>query len=821
MALKEINNYSYSDSEESNSKKESQEFNISYIFIKIDDHLSKKKYLKIVKEILKIEKENKSILSKKENIKYFVYLFEIKILCLCKVIEGKIADSYIYRKNAIIFNSKAEQMKNLEKYLDKLKKILEEDMLKLKNYMKNKNLITENMKEHIILSYARAIYLQGKFCKLKKQITDAASFFNIGINLIKQNINKSIESETYVLYAKFLLSLSCLLIEDNSYIIASEKIVFGINFFIKALFLTIDNPNGINIDDIQRKIKNNSFIFSIKGLIISLFLLGICLERLDLLDNALTLYNQSYWLFKKFFKNIDPIFFSIIESITNRINKFQEDINRELKNKFIEEKKLEKLRLIEEKNILRAIRLTNIANRGSFNSERYLQMEQKLKYILSSIEKKYGRKDEDGKIYLPIIKYLNFEKNKFDFTFNYLVKEKEKQMEKKIKLKSNTNNKNIKNLKTESTLNNDKKRNRLFKSFNFNFSNKNIHRKRNNKNEIGFNLFDKNSNNIKKFKTKSLSPKDNLKKTILEKKNLKLCGYEETKSESNEHFETKTDSNIFKSNSINTNFTTYNINKNNLFKTLKNYNSFNNKVVSSIFDSNKKNNNIKQYILSNKNNKCKQKEFLTKNSFVFCKSFRKGIKYLEKMDKREMDFQKQLINLKDLELGYEEELENIKNLKGDFSKEKIKEEADYIYLNIKDKIDDKFKNDNTKEITGTNEKSKELEKIMIQKMKLENSLIMGLNEAKIDEIRKLEHYLEEINQNQYIKMLSTSYLNAKKNANDNEVLNDIEYANKKNNQMMDSLDNEIIRCEQKNMAFKKSKKKFYLPNNLKKFKING
>ena len=74
MALKEINNDSYSDSEESKSKKESQEFNISYIFIKIDDHLSKKKYLKIVKEILKIEKENKSVLSKQENIKYFFFI---------------------------------------------------------------------------------------------------------------------------------------------------------------------------------------------------------------------------------------------------------------------------------------------------------------------------------------------------------------------------------------------------------------------------------------------------------------------------------------------------------------------------------------------------------------------------------------------------------------------------------------------------------------------------------------------------------------------------------------------------------------------------
>ena len=712
-------------------------------------------------------------------------------------------------------------MKNIEKYLDKLKKILEEDMLKLKLYMKNKNIISENMKEHIILSYARAIYLQGKFCKLKKQITDAASIFNIGINLLKQNINKSIESETFALYAKFLLSLSCILIEDNSYIIASEKIVFGINFFIKALFLTIDNPNGINIEDIQRKIKNNSFILSIKGLIISLFLLGICLERLDLLDNALTLYNQSYWLFKKFFKNIDPIFFSIIESITNRINKFQEDIHRELRNKYIQEKKLEKMRIIEEKNLLKAIRLTNISNRGSFNSERYLKMEKRLKNILNTIEKKYGRKDEDGKMYLPIIKYLNFEKNKFDFTFNFLVKEKEKQMENKIKIKSNSN-KSIKNLNTENNINNNKKNFKLFKSFNTNFSNKNIYKKRNNKNEICFNSYDIN-NNIKLFKTKTFSPKGNLKKIMLEKKNQKYFNYEEIKSESNEHFDTKPDSNIFKSNSLNTNLTTYNTNnnKNSLFKTLKNYNSFDNKIKSNIFDSNK-NNNIKQYILSNKKQKSKQKEFLTKNSFVFCKSFRKGIKYLEKMDKREMDFQKQLINLKDLELGYEEELENIKNLKGDFSKEKIKEEAEYIYLNIKDKIDDKFKNDNNIEITGTNEKSKELEKIMIQKMKLENSLIMGLNEAKIDEIRKLEQYLEEINRNQYIKMLNTSYLNAKKNANNNnQILNDIEYANKKNNQMMDSLDNEIIRCEQKNMAFKKNKKKFYLPTNLKKYKINA
>ena len=356
----------------------------------------------------------------------------------------------------MVFNSKLDIMKSLEKNFDKLKKILEEDMIKFKKFIDDKNIITDNMKEHIILSYARGIYLQGKFCKLKRQISDAASYFNLGINLLKKNINKSIESETYCLYAKYLLALSSILIEDNSFSIASEYIVCGINYYVKTLFLTTENPNGICIEDIIRKIKNNSFISAIKGLIISLFLLGICLEKLDFLENSFTLYNQSKWLFKKFFKDIDPIFFNFIEKIIYRINLFKEEIIRENKNKHIEEKKLEKLRIIEEKNKLRAIRLTNISNRGSFNAEKYLTVENRLKNILLNVENKYGSKDEEGKIYLPIIQYLNFEKNKFDFTFNYLVKEKEKLMENKIKIKKNkksNNNKKMKIMKTENNFN--------------------------------------------------------------------------------------------------------------------------------------------------------------------------------------------------------------------------------------------------------------------------------------------------------------------------------------------------------------------------------
>ena len=155
MESKEINNIneSFSASDSKEKKKKSKDFNISYILIKIDDNLLKKKYPKVLKVIKKIEKENKEILLKKENLKYFIYLFEIKVICLCRIIELKISDSFLIRKNSLILNAKADNIKLLEKSFEKLKKILEETMEKLKIYMSYKDVITDNMKEHIILTY--------------------------------------------------------------------------------------------------------------------------------------------------------------------------------------------------------------------------------------------------------------------------------------------------------------------------------------------------------------------------------------------------------------------------------------------------------------------------------------------------------------------------------------------------------------------------------------------------------------------------------------------------------------------------------------------
>ena len=830
-------NNNNSDPENNNEEKDMARFNFSYILIKLDDYIAKKKYSKIVKEITKIEKESKEILFKKNNIKYYVHLFEIKILSLCHLIEGKISDLYTYQKNTLVFNSKMENMISLEKSFEKLKKILEEGMSKLKIYINEKSVIMENMKEHIILSYARAIYLQGKFCKLKKQITDAAAFFNIGINLLKRNIKKSIESETFFLFAQFLLSLSVILIEDNAYYTACENIDMAINYFIKVLFLTIDNENGINIDKIQTKSKSNPCINSIKGLIICLFLLGICLEKIDKLDNAITLYGQAYWLSKKFFQNIDPIFFNIIQNIFSRTNEYKEELIREMKNKYIEEKQRQKLRAIQERNLAKALKLTNISNRGSFNIEKYLKMENRLKNVLDDVENKYGNKKEKGKKYLPIIKYLNTKKNKFNFTFDYLMKEKERQMEKKIKEK---NSKYI--IKTESNCNTDTLSNNIYSTFNTESTNKYL-TTNNDEKSPKFNSFDyneqKSEQKNKAFRSSKLSSfKEKMKKKLFKIRNSKLINGESKKRDDYFNIRSNSNSNTYtnpntsnltksKSHSVKVNLPKYSFNtttpyNNNLaFRTLKVKDESIQQKIMSNFEKNIK---IKEFsINSEKRAKNRQKGFITKNSFVFCRGFKKGIEYLEKMDNREMRFQKQLLNLRGIKEDYNEEIETINNYNSGLYKDKVKEEAKFAYLKIKNKIDDKFNINNNIDLKSADGKSKKIDKILMQKIKLENSLIVGLNDLKIDELKKLDKDLKEVKQNQIIGILNpNNFGGQKKNLDKNEekMMSEITLTNKKNNEVLGNLNNEILKFNEKTMNFNKKKLKgFSLSLNLKRFRF--
>jgi hypothetical protein len=193
------------------------------------------------------------------------------------------------------------------------------------------------------------------------------------------------------------------------------------------------------------------------------------------------------------------------------------------------------------------------------------------------------------------------------------------------------------------------------------------------------------------------------------------------------------------------------------------------------------------------------------------------------MDKREMKFQKQLLNLRGIKEDYNDEIETINNYNSGLYKDKVKEEAKFVYMKIKDKIDDKLNINNNIDLKSADIKSKKIDKILMQKIKLENSLIVGLNDLKIDELKKLDKDLKEVKQNQIIGILNPNNLGAqKKNLDKNEekIMSEITLTNKKNNEILGNLNNEILRFNEKTMNFNKKKLKgFSLSLNLKRFRF--
>ena len=779
---------------ESNS--EDEELNMEYLLIKIDDDLINKKYAKIVKELETVEKENELILLKVENIKYYIYIFEIKILCLYHLIDNKLLEYYTFQKNTLVFSGKKENLHDLEKNFLKLKKTLEKNIPTLKKYLNNKSVITEHMKEHILLSYARGIYIQGKFCKYKKQITDASSFFIIGINMLKKNIEKSIEPETFLLYAELLLSLSTILIQNKSYKKAMENLVIAQNYFIKVTFLKIDNNKGINLNYTIKpthnmnvhKVSNKEtpWLRSIKGIIICLLLLGICFEKNDELDNAVIIYNQSFWFTLKFYKKIDIIFYTIIESIKNLCWKYKEAILRELKNKIYEDRRRERLRILQEKNYCRAMRLARISNRESFNEEKYLVMEDKLNNVIEMMNKKYGLKNSKNKKMLPIIKYFNTDKGNFYFTYNYIIKENEEKMEKLLRNKNN---------KFNTTFNKNKSQNKKITLYDRLYT-YNSFVKNNLDNTKGLKFMSlSRQNNIKnkKYKNNYLTPNRFLSSTnkILNNNRKNFSPPPKINSKDNlySYNTISTRDNVTETN--NTNFTS--------MKNINNNSNFTNKQKQIKF---KTRINLKPYINTESNIK-NRKPFITKNSFVFCKKFNKCCNSIDLFDKREINFQKNILHLKNIE-NTDNKIPNPIDFK---EKEEIKDDAKFLFSRIRTKVEDRGP---IIEINRKKIKPDKITLIQTEICKLENSLIVGLNETKIEEIKKLKRNLKEVKQNQTVSGLvnenmTKTLMNEKFDLQVNET-------EKKNKDMIGCLSNEIIECEERAMKFRNKKKTCLTPN---------
>ena len=198
-----------------------------------------------------------------------------------------------------------------------------------------------------------------------------------------------------------------------------------------------------------------------------------------------------------------------------------------------------------------------------------------------------------------------------------------------------------------------------------------------------------------------------------------------------------------------------------------------------------------------------------KNKFTFCKNFIKKRNFLEQMSNKELKFQKSLLKLK----NYDNTL-NLKVLPSDrdFDKKKIENEAEILYMRLKDKIEEEIKLKNKQ--YEPSKRNEEIEKLLRLKEKYKNGLIVSLNSSQIEKIKEIDREANELKKEINHKNLSTttdnvnsSSINTLQYQNINskgEV--DIEVLNKHNHDILSFLLKEINTYEEKEKYFLNIKK---------------
>ena len=221
----------------------------------------------------------------------------------------------------------------------------------------------------------------------------------------------------------------------------------------------------------------------------------------------------------------------------------------------------------------------------------------------------------------------------------------------------------------------------------------------------------------------------------------------------------------------------------------------------------------KKRMNSDSRSKVKKKEKVPKlkikNKFTFCQNFIKKRNFLEQMSNKELKFQKSLLKLK----NYDNTL-NLKVLPSDrdFDKKKIENEAEILYMRLKDKIEEEIKLKNKQ--YEPQKRNEEIEKLLRLKEKYKNGLIVSLNSSQIEKIKEIDREANELKKEINHKNLSTttdninsSSINTLQYQNINskgEV--DIEVLNKHNHDILSFLLKEINTYEEKEKYFLNIKK---------------
>ena len=728
---------------------------------KLNLYLMSKQYKEAIKFI---DKKAKGI----DDHLYNYLLFDIKIKSFNKIIKNKLS-TYKYKNKTIIYSPDMKISIILEKMFQKMIIYFKEIIEIL--YMEDCN---EPLKEKLLQNYCEGLYLLAKFHKIKNQPQDAISYLSISHSMLKTYIDKCKDPNTYHIYQKIIILLISLLIEDYSFYTAVEFNILCLKLCIKELFIRNKTEKGINMNNLPYIIKKN-YKDVFQNINLSLFFMGICYENLGQLKNALDAYKQASWFITKFYDESNSKFIEVIQGTEIIASKYNDFILEKIKNRDSELEKMEKERIKRQLDYERLRQLNKISSGIIYDLEKYPKISN---FLENEIQL--------NKSIQPVTISSHF----FD-PLNRLEKSRE-------------NNKSHSTIKMLDT----------FVLYNDLLS-KDYQKYINNIRGLNFNKFDKDSlEKLDKYNQNLILDKN----IILEKKKKNL------KTQFEQNLASKINKYIKKDNSEHKKLFNNNNNSEELYffkrkqslfdgidrldksssnSTLAissrtiNINKFPNKIKIKNKEKSKsiiylRNDKTKNNIIFKSYYPNKIKRYPLTNSFVFNNSFKKKVDFLEKMDNREIKFQKDLLYLKKVEsrILKDVEKENDCTVKG------IKE-ANFSFNLIKEKVYEKYKNSKLLFDSSPSYKIDMIDKINIEKNKIQQSIINGLNAKNLNKLKSLDKKIVVKRNEQFNKLIHYNYSGNFKKVDNIIFEKNIQNINNVNNSFLSSLDKDLINYQKK------------------------
>jgi hypothetical protein len=267
---------------------------------------------------------------------------DIKVKCMVKIIDKKFA-KYIGTKAGEV------KLKSVEEWLKKL----DDEVGKWSEGLVARKLETRIDPPDFMIQFEMCIrvslfqcYSNALYARNEKLISDCAAYLALGERLIVYSSDFTNDPESLNMSCKILLFISSLLIADKDFETAKNYISNSMRLNYKELNYRMDMEEGINFSSLTKS-EQISLEKTFLNLVTGFYQLGVCEENLGNMITAADAYKQANWFSKKFLnKDLPELdnfihdvhvraknYLNLILTVKNNQHTYKEPIKNDKKNR--------------------------------------------------------------------------------------------------------------------------------------------------------------------------------------------------------------------------------------------------------------------------------------------------------------------------------------------------------------------------------------------------------------------------------------------------------------------------------------------------------